>query len=139
MTDTDLWTRSNMRSRFDLSRREILRAGFGTALAAVAPGFPSSVPAAEAPIGTRPIPQSGEPLPIVGIGTAIIFDFENDPAKFAERRQVIQTLVSGGGTLIDTAYAYGRAEDRVGDIVAELTFRDRLFLATKFSYSVDRT
>jgi len=139
MADAALRTRSNMRSGFDLSRRRILRAGFGTALAAVGPGFPSSVLAVEEPLGTRQIPQSGELLPIVGIGTAIIFDFENDPAKFAERRQVIQTLVSGGGTLIDTAYAYGRAEDRVGDIVAELAFRDRLFLATKFSYSLDRT
>jgi aryl-alcohol dehydrogenase-like predicted oxidoreductase len=77
-------------------------------------------------------------LPIVGIGTAVIFDFENDPAKQAERRQVLETLVAGGGKLIDTAHSYGRAEDRVGDIVAESGLRDRLFLATKYSSNASR-
>jgi len=127
-----------MSSELDFSRRRLLRASVGTALATFATGFPGSVLAIEGPLAARPIPQSGEPLPVVGIGTAIVFDFENDPAKFAERRAVIQTLVSGGGKLIDTAYGYGRAEDRVGEIVDDLAVRDRLFLATKFSYNVDR-
>ena len=77
-------------------------------------------------------------MPIVGIGTAVIFDFENDPAKQAERRKVLETLVAGGGKLIDTAHSYGRAEDRVGDIVAESGLRDRLFLATKYSSNASR-
>jgi aryl-alcohol dehydrogenase-like predicted oxidoreductase len=94
--------------------------------------------AADAPLITRPIPQSGEHLPVVGIGTAVIFDFEGDPAKYAERRQVLQTLVAAGGRLIDTAHSYGRAEDRVGDLVADLGVRDALFIATKFSYAADR-
>ena len=120
------------------ARRRLLRAGAGSALAAVVPGMHGSVWAAEEPLATRAIPHSGERLPIVGIGTAIIFDFESDPAKFGERRQVIQALVAGGGSLIDTASAYGRAEDRVGDIVAELAVRDKVFLATKFPYGLDR-
>ncbi|MBI4192651.1 MAG: aldo/keto reductase [Betaproteobacteria bacterium] len=127
-----------MNSRTDVSRRRVLAAGAGAALATVLAQFPHAAPAAEEPLKTRPIPHSGEPLPIVGIGTAIIFDFENDPAKYAERRQVIQTLVSGGGRLIDTAHSYGRAEDRLGELVADLGVRDKLFLATKFSYNADR-
>ena len=86
---------------------------------------------------TRPIPSSGEPLPIVGIGTAIIFDFDNDPAKYAERRQVLQILVAGGGKLIDTAAAYGDAEERIGDLAADLGDRDKLFLATKYGSRAD--
>ncbi len=127
-----------MRSRCDLSRRRLLKAGVGSALAAVAPEFQGTAWAAEEPVGTRPIPHSGELLPIVGMGTAVIFDFDNDPAKLAERRQVVETLISGGGKLIDTAHSYGRAELRVGDVVAELAVRDRLFLATKFSHDLDR-
>ncbi|HLF23998.1 MAG TPA: aldo/keto reductase, partial [Burkholderiales bacterium] len=46
--------------------------------------------------------------------------------------------VAGGGKLIDTAHSYGRAEDRVGDVVADLGVRDKLFIATKFSYNADR-
>ena len=36
-----------------------------------------------------------------------------------------------GGTVVDTAPSYGRAEPVVGDLVAELGNRDRLFIATK--------
>ncbi len=112
-----------------LSRRDLLAAATG---AAVLSALPSLVWAQGAPIVTRPIPSSGEPLPIVGIGTAIVFDFENDPAKYAERRQVLQDLVAGGGKLIDTASTYGYAEERVGDLSADLGDRDKLFLATKY-------
>ena len=113
-------------------------ASAGAAVAAALARFPSSAEAAEEPIKTRPIPHGGERLPIVGIGTAVIFDFENDPMKYAERRQVIRALVAGGGSLIDTAHSYGRAEDRLGEIVADLGVREKLFLATKFSYNAER-
>lgn len=123
--------------RIDVSRRKLLAAGAVTAAGAW-PGFSALMAhAADEPILTRPIPRSGEALPVIGIGTAIIFDFENDAAKYAARRKVIEALVAGGARLIDTAHAYGRAEDRVGDLVADLTVRDKLFLATKFSYAAD--
>ena len=115
------------------SRRRVLVACATAALAAVLPKFGYAASTSDEPVKTRPIPHSGEQLPIVGIGTAVIFDFENDPAKQAERRKVLETLVAGGGKLIDTAHSYGRAEDRVGDIVAEAGLRDRLFFATKYS------
>ena len=127
-----------MNSRTDPSRRRVLAAGAGVALASVFARFPRAARAADEPLETRPIPHGGEQLPIVGIGTAIIFDFQNDPVKYAERRQVIQTFVAGGGRLIDTAYGYGQAEERLGDLVADLGVRDKLFLATKFSYNTDR-
>lgn len=126
-----------MTHAFDPSRRRLLAATAGVGLASIAaPLLPAN--AAGAALITRPIPHSGEPLPIVGIGTAIVFDFENDPAAYAERRQVLQALVAGGGKLIDTAAAYGRAEDQLGELISDLGVRDRLFLATKFSYRSDR-
>ena len=94
--------------------------------------------AAEGPISTRPIPSSGERLPIVGIGTAVIFDYQNDAEKQAARSEVIRRLIAGGGRLIDTAAGYGAAEDRLGDIVASLGVREKLFLATKFSFDLAR-
>jgi aryl-alcohol dehydrogenase-like predicted oxidoreductase len=125
-----------MKTPTDLSRRRVLAAG--AAAVTLTPLAQLARAATEEPLKTRPIPHSGEQLPIVGIGTAIIFDFENDAAKYAERRRVMQTLVAGGGKLIDTAHSYGRAEDRVGDLVAELGVRDKLFLATKFGYRDDK-
>jgi len=111
----------------DAGRRRILTASAAAALGAA---LPRVALAADEPLMTRPIPRSGERLPVVGIGTAIIFDFENDPARYAERRDVVRTLVAGGGKLIDTAAAYGHAEERVGDLVAELGVRDELFIVS---------
>ncbi|MDB5534775.1 MAG: hypothetical protein JWO28_3090 [Hyphomicrobiales bacterium] len=85
---------------------------------------------APAPI-SRKIPSSGEMLPVVGIGTAIIFDFENDKTKLDERAEVIKALVAGGGKLIDTAPSYGKAEDRLGELFAITGLRDKIFLAAK--------
>jgi aryl-alcohol dehydrogenase-like predicted oxidoreductase len=142
-----------MEQRIDLRRRRLLAAGSGAALAALGGmphaagsgaalaalgGPPKAASAAEQPVLTRPIPHSGEALPVIGIGTAVIFDFDNDAAKYADRGQVIRSLVAGGGKLIDTAPAYGRAEDRLGDLIAELGVRDRLFIATKYRYTDDR-
>lgn len=124
-----------MRADSALSRRDLLATAAGAAMLSA---LPSLVWAQGAPIMTRPIPSSGEPLPIVGIGTSIVFDFENDPAKYAARRQVLQDLVAGGGKLIDTASTYGHAEERVGDLSADLSDRDKLFLATKYESRDDK-
>jgi aryl-alcohol dehydrogenase-like predicted oxidoreductase len=110
------------------------RRTFLTTLAAL----PAIARAAEAPLATRPIPHGGERLPVVGIGTAIIFDYQNEPEKQAARREVIRALAAGGGKLIDTAPGYGAAEDRLGEVVADVGARDKLFLATKFSFDLSR-
>ena len=119
------------RNQPDLPRRRLLGAGVLALLPGVAPG-------ADEPVATRAIPRSGERLPVIGIGTAVVFDFADDPQKYAQRRAVVQAMVAGGAKLIDTAHSYGRAEDRVGDVVADLGVREKLFLATKYSYAVDR-
>jgi aryl-alcohol dehydrogenase-like predicted oxidoreductase len=111
-----------------LDRRRALALAGATAASALAPSFPAF---AQAGLLARRIPVSGEMLPSVGIGTAIIFDFENDKEKFDMRAQVLKTLVEGGGRLIDTAPSYGQAEARLGDLFAATGLRDRIFLATK--------
>lgn len=124
--------------RVELARRRAIAAAGGAVLSSALPWLAPAAHGAEGPVMTRPIPSSGERLPIVGIGTAVIFDYQNDPAKQAARREVIRTLIAGGGRLIDTAAGYGSAEERLGEIVAELGVRDRLFLATKFSFNLPR-
>jgi aryl-alcohol dehydrogenase-like predicted oxidoreductase len=110
------------------TRREVLAlgAGFGAAALGIAPAR-----AADTPVLTRPIPRTGERLPVVGLGTSIVFDIGNDAPRRAERRAVIQILLEGGARLIDTAPSYGAAESVVGDLVADLKVRDKVFLATK--------
>ena len=108
-------------------RRRILTAGAGSALATAMGPLSLAFGAAEQPLQTRPIPHSGEQLPIVGIGTRMAFEFENDPAQFDERRRVLQTMISGGAKLVDTAHSYSTAEDRVGDLIADLGARKAFY------------
>ena len=112
------------------TRREMLAMGAGLAAAAALPGL-SLAQAAAKPLLGRKIPKSGELLPVIGLGTAIIFDIGNDTEKRAERTQVIRTMLDGGAKLIDTAPSYGTAETVVGDLLAAAKLRDRSFLSTK--------
>ena len=80
---------------------------------------------------TRPIPSTGEAMPVIGLGTWPVFDVGGDEAARAPLREVIETLVAGGGRMIDTSPMYGRSEAVAGDIVGALGLRDKVFLATK--------
>ncbi len=112
-----------------VSRRDVL--GLGVGLAASASFSSTFAQTAQAPVLARAIPRSGEKLPVIGLGTAIIFDIGGDTEKRAERTKVIHTLLDGGARLIDTAPSYGTAESVVGDLLAEMKMRDKIFLATK--------
>jgi aryl-alcohol dehydrogenase-like predicted oxidoreductase len=112
------------------TRRDVLTMGAGFAAAATLPGLSLAQGAAK-PLLSRKIPKSGELLPVIGLGTAIIFDIADDSTQRAERTRVIRTLLDGGAKLIDTAPSYGSAESVVGDLLADLKVRDQTFLATK--------
>ena len=108
------------------SRRELLR------LALVLPAI-ALMPEARAthtPL-TRAIPQSGERIPAVGLGTWQAFDICGDAAARAEAARALARFVELGGTLIDSSPMYGSAESAVGELSVELGVHQRLFLATK--------
>jgi aryl-alcohol dehydrogenase-like predicted oxidoreductase len=83
-----------------------------------------------APLIERAIPSSGERLPAVGLGTAQVFDSNDERTQHAAA-QVIGTLVQAGGQVIDTASSYGEAESVLGNAIASAGLRDKLFIATK--------
>jgi diketogulonate reductase-like aldo/keto reductase len=111
-----------------MNRREFLR---GLAGAALAPALGNGVAMAETAMTTRPIPSTGEAMPVVGLGTWPVFDVGGDEAARRPLREVVKALVDAGGRMIDTSPMYGRSEGVVGDIVAGLGVRDKVFLATK--------
>ena len=80
---------------------------------------------------TRPIPSTGEKMPVVGLGTWPVFDVGADDRSREPLRGVVRRLVEAGGSMIDTSPMYGRAEGVTGDIVAELALHKKVFLATK--------
>ncbi len=112
-----------------LTRRDLLRAGIagGVALALHAPGA-ESAQGAGAPI-LKAIPSSGEKIPVIGLGTNAYG--VTDAAELASRKEVLQQMSSLGGRVIDTAAAYGRSEEVIGELLASLGNRTDYFLATK--------
>jgi aryl-alcohol dehydrogenase-like predicted oxidoreductase len=112
------------------TRRDFLH-GCATAMAVAA--IPGAVLAADArttgELLTRPIPSSGERLPVIGLGTNAYG--VTDPAEIAQRQAVVARLIALGAKVIDTARAYGSSELVVGRILEELAVRDQVFLATK--------
>ncbi|HEX4327257.1 MAG TPA: aldo/keto reductase [Burkholderiales bacterium] len=80
---------------------------------------------------TRPIPASGEKLPVVGLGTWQVFDVASSGAEYGEARATMQALVDGGGKVVDSSPMYGRSESVTGDVTQELKVREKLFIATK--------
>jgi aryl-alcohol dehydrogenase-like predicted oxidoreductase len=83
------------------------------------------------PMLTRPIPKTGEPVPVIGVGTWPAFDVGRNPKARARLAEVLRLLFDAGGSVIDSSPMYGRAEGVVGDLLAEMGMHDRAFLATK--------
>jgi aryl-alcohol dehydrogenase-like predicted oxidoreductase len=113
------------------SRRHVLCSGLaaGASLALRAPSWAATGSAAEGlPLITKVIPSSGEKLPAIGLGTDQFRRDESDAI-----RAEIQRMQQMGGTVIDTAAAYGDSEAVIGDALAKLGSRDRMFLATKLT------
>ena len=79
---------------------------------------------------TKPIPSSGEPLGVIGLGTYVGFDV-NGRGAYAQLQQVLYRLLEAGGAVIDTSPMYGRAEGVTGDLLAASGTDKRTFLATK--------
>lgn len=77
----------------------------------------------------RPIPSSGQRLPIVGLGTNA-YGVDSAEAR-APLREVLARLAQVPGSIVDTAPAYRNSEAVLGELIAELGVRDQLFLATK--------
>jgi len=120
-----------------ISRRDALRMalGVGAGLAlrprdlwAHEAGWDDLQPAS---LVTKPIPSTGERLPVIGIGTARRYDVAASEAELAPLREVVRNFSRMGGKLIDTAPSYGNAEPVVGNLVAQAGNRNQLFLATK--------
>jgi aryl-alcohol dehydrogenase-like predicted oxidoreductase len=107
-----------------MTRREFTLATGAAAVAALAP------PAFAQTLLMRAIPSSGERLPAVGLGTAQVFN-ANDQATQQKAAAVLQALVAGGGSLVDTASVYADAEAVIGDVIAPAGLRQKLFIATK--------
>jgi len=125
-----------------MTRRDALRAGAlaaaGLALGPVAPALARGPALVSEPAPrfrrqldpiTRPIPGTGERLPVIGLGTN---QYSVETAEeMAQLQEVLEAMVEAGGSVLDTARAYGRAEVVLGELMERMGNRDRFFVATK--------
>jgi aryl-alcohol dehydrogenase-like predicted oxidoreductase len=114
-----------------VTRRELLQIASGTSLS-FSLGWNPLFAGTDTVI-TRPIPTSGEAIPVVGIGTnRYRTGNDQDNAALRETLRIFHDL---GGTMIDTAPSYRSSENILGQLISELKIRDDLFLATKVELS----
>ena len=114
------------------TRRDVLHGTLATG-AIMGLGSVAAAQAGEArpteAVARRRIPRTGELVPCIGLGTSRTLDV--DPAgDLSGLIQVMRLFLASGGSLVDSSPMYGRAEDVVGRLLAELG-REDVFFATK--------
>ena len=119
-----------------MTRAQFLRLATRLGLAGAAAGTlsPLAALAQAKPVLRRPIPSSGELLPVVGVGTAVVYEIESTDPKFPNLVDSVRAFLENEGRLIDTSPTYGRAEKNLGEIFKRIgATRDKTFIATKIS------
>ena len=87
----------------------------------------------QGPVLRRPIPSSGQMLPVIGVGTAVVYELDTSDARFPVLVDTLKAFLAHGGALIDTSPTYGRAEKTLGEIFRRIGGRENAFIATKIS------
>jgi hypothetical protein len=113
-----------------MTRRRVLQVGAlaGAGLLLQRQALAADAHSKALPLITKPIPSSGEKLPVIGVGTNAYG--VSAPDELASRLEVLRHLPQLGGSVVDTAPAYGTSEAVIGDLVAQIGNRNKLFLAT---------
>jgi diketogulonate reductase-like aldo/keto reductase len=86
---------------------------------------------------TRPIPSSGEQIPVIGLGTWITFNVGNDTAARAQSAEVMRQFFAAGGKLIDSSPMYGSSQGVIGEALQNLQAQSKVFSAEKVWTSSD--
>ncbi len=111
------------------TRRTLLQGMLAATSAAVLP--PLDVRAQGGGPATKPIPSTGERLPVVGLGTWITFNVGNDRRAQDECAAVIAAFFEAGGRTIDSSPMYASSQPTVGYGLKKLRYPPALFAAEK--------
>jgi aryl-alcohol dehydrogenase-like predicted oxidoreductase len=117
-----------------MNRRRWLQRALGTVTTlALAPRAAFAADPDSKQLITRAIPATGERLPIVGLGSSGTFSQAARSEDVTALRTVLSRMVELGGTVFDTAPAYGASEEVAGRIAQDLGIAKGLFWATKLN------
>ncbi|UUZ63366.1 aldo/keto reductase [Polaromonas sp. P1-6] len=80
---------------------------------------------------SKPIPSSGEQIPVVGLGSWITFNVGNNRPAREHCAEVMRHFFDAGGRLIDSSPMYGSSQGVIGDGLQKLLAQRRVFSADK--------
>jgi len=112
-----------------MNRRTVL-GGVVSAAAAASLPFGANASAGSA-IASRPIPSSGERIPLVGLGSWITFNVGRDEKLRDHCATVIGAFFQAGGRMIDSSPMYGSSQQTIGYALGKLGRHDDVFSAEK--------
>lgn len=107
------------------TRRAFIGAAAGLA------ALPRTALAQSGPLVTKPVPSTGEALPVIGLGTWITFNVGNDPRARQARAEVMRRFFELGGRLIDSSPMYGSSQPVIGHGLKTLGKAGAVFSAEK--------
>jgi aryl-alcohol dehydrogenase-like predicted oxidoreductase len=106
-----------------IDRRKFIT-GTAATFAGLSAPFASTLADVAAPkLPTRPIPSTGEALPIIGLGNSVAFRSDDESMT----RQLLELLIEKGGAYVDVA---GGSRSTVARAASKIGAGDRLFLGT---------
>jgi diketogulonate reductase-like aldo/keto reductase len=92
--------------------------------------LPSRLAWSQPAVLTKPIPSSGEALPVVGLGSWITFNVGDDRVARDACAEVMRAFFAAGGRMIDSSPMYGSSQQVIGHGLNKLE-APRLFSADK--------
>ncbi len=121
-----------MRKTNKLCRREWMQLSVALGAGAILPNtLSASLMNKPADILQRAIPGTKELLPIIGMGTWQTFDIGEGKEQRTQMRDILRAFYKRGGRVLDSSPMYGRSEDVLGDLTADLKLLGQFFMATK--------
>ena len=111
------------------NRRWFLKSAVAAGLAANL--FTGTSARASRQITSKPIPGTGERIPVIGMGTWQTFNVGNSTGLRNQRCQVLKQFFDMGGGMVDSSPMYGSSEAVIGHCLDQLGSRESLFSATK--------
>jgi len=114
----------------NLSRRQLLQASAMTGVGLALPGLAGAAKLDLAcnNMACKPVPNTGETMPVIGVGTNRF-----GRTELATIKDVLSSMHELGGRVIDTAAMYTGSEEIIGQALTELGLHDEMFVATKFN------
>lgn len=92
---------------------------------------PAAAPTPTTALRSKPVPSSGEPLPVVGLGSWITFNVGHDPVARAVCTAVMRAFLDEGGRVVDSSPMYGSAQAVIGHALARIGRPGAVFSADK--------